>query len=94
MPKTPAGTGGESTGDEDGAGVCVGGRERWGSLRRSGFGGAELGAVGRGVGEGGFPASRQRGVVEQGVSEPPAGSALLKPGSAGWRLLGLHQLDA
>lgn len=81
-------------GDGNGAGACVGGRERWALLQRSGFGGAELGAVGRGVGEGGFPGSCQRGVVEEGVGQPPAGSALLKPGSAGRRLLGLHQLDA
>lgn len=77
------------------------GRERaWeadgggGLLWRSGLGGAELGAVGRGVGESSFPASSQRGIIEERVGQPPAGSALLEPGSA-WRcFLGLHQLDA
>jgi len=96
VPKTPASTGGESTGDRDGMGLeCAREAESGGGLLwRSGLGRAELGAIGCGIGEGGFPASHQRGVVEEGVSQPPAGSALLEPGSAWWCLLGLHQLDS
>lgn len=60
----------------------------------SGLGGAELGTVGRGITEGVFSAGQQRGVVEQGVSQPPARPALPQPASSRLRLRALHQLDA
>lgn len=61
---------------------------------RSGLGGAELGTVGSGITEGVFSAGQQRGVVEQGVSQPPARPALPQPASDRRRLRALHQLDA
>lgn len=48
------------------------GQEGKGRGWRSGLGGAELGSVGCGITEGGFSAGHQRGVVEEGVGQPPA----------------------
>lgn len=66
-------------------GKSMGGGMGWegrGRGQRSGPGGAELGPVGCGVAEGSFSAAHQRGVVEEGVGQPPACPAPLQSAPA------------